>query len=91
MRFIVTLDQDEDGVWVVECPSIPGCVSQGSTREEALENIKDAIALCLEVRAEQGLPLTVETEEVEVVAWVPNLPRLNGREVVRVFESLECS
>jgi predicted RNase H-like HicB family nuclease len=68
MRFLVTLEQDEDGVWVVECPSIPGCVSQGSTREEALENVKEAIALCLEVRAEQGLPLTVETEEVEIVA-----------------------
>jgi predicted RNase H-like HicB family nuclease len=68
MRFLVTLERDEDGVWVVECPSIPGCVSQGGTRDEALENIKEAIALCLEVRAEQGLPLTVETEEVEVVA-----------------------
>jgi predicted RNase H-like HicB family nuclease len=68
MKFVVTLEQDEDGVWVVECPSIPGCVSQGSTRDEALENVKEAIALCLEVRAEQGLPLTVETEEVEVVA-----------------------
>ncbi|HYX25399.1 MAG TPA: type II toxin-antitoxin system HicB family antitoxin [Thermoanaerobaculia bacterium] len=51
MRFQVTLDRDEDGVWVVECPSIPGCVSQGATREEALKNIEEAIALCLEVRA----------------------------------------
>jgi predicted RNase H-like HicB family nuclease len=68
MRFLVTLEQDEDGVWVVECPSIPGCVSQGKTRDEALENIKEAIALCLDVRAEEGLPLTMETEEVEVVA-----------------------
>jgi predicted RNase H-like HicB family nuclease len=68
MRFQVTLDRDEDGVWVVECPSIPGCVSQGATREEALKNIEEAIALCLEVRAERGLPLTIETREVEVVA-----------------------
>ena len=67
MRFSVTLDRDEDGIWVVECPSIPGCVSQGKTREEALENIKEAIALCLEVRAEKGLPLTVETRQIEVV------------------------
>lgn len=66
MRFVVTIDRDEDGVWVVECPSIPGCVSQGSTRQEALENVREAIQLCLEVRAEQGLPLTVETCEVEV-------------------------
>jgi predicted RNase H-like HicB family nuclease len=66
MRFQVTLDRDEDGVWVVQCPSIRGCVSQGKTREEALENIKEAITLCLEVRAEKGLPLTIETEQVEV-------------------------
>jgi predicted RNase H-like HicB family nuclease len=66
MKFNVTLDRDEDGVWVVECPSIPGCVSQGKTREEALENIAEAIALCLEVRAERGLPLTVETRQIEV-------------------------
>lgn len=68
MRFQVTLDRDEDGVWVVECPAIPGCVSQGQTRQEALQNIQEAIALCLEVRAERGLPLTIETREVEVVA-----------------------
>ena len=68
MRFQVTMDRDENGMWVVECPSIPGCVSQGKTRREALANIQEAIALCLEVRAERGLPLTVETHEVEVVA-----------------------
>jgi len=50
MRFNVTLDRDEDGVWIAECPSIPGCVSQGKTKQEAVENIKDAITLCLEVR-----------------------------------------
>jgi len=66
MRFSVTLDRDEDGVWVVECPSIPGCVSQGQTKQEAVENIKDAISACLEVRAERGMPLTVETYQVEV-------------------------
>jgi predicted RNase H-like HicB family nuclease len=68
MRFQVILDRDEDGAWVVECPAIPGCVSQGRSREEALESIREAIALCLEVRAERGLPLTIETREVEVVA-----------------------
>ncbi|GAX35783.1 type II toxin-antitoxin system HicB family antitoxin [Nodularia sp. NIES-3585] len=61
MKFNVTLDRDEDGIWIVECPSIPGCVSQGQTREQALNNIEDAIAACLEVRAERGMPLTVET------------------------------
>ena len=57
MVFNVTIDRDEDGVWVVECPSIPGCVSQGATKEEALENVKDAIRLCLQVRAEKGYPV----------------------------------
>jgi predicted RNase H-like HicB family nuclease len=68
MIFNVTVDRDEDGVWIIECPSIPGCVSQGSTKEEALENVKEAIKLCLEVRAEKGLPLTIETKQVEVAA-----------------------
>ena len=68
MIFNVTIDRDEDGVWIVECPSIPGCVSQGKTKEEALENVKDAIKLCLEVRAEKGMPLTIETRQIEVAA-----------------------
>lgn len=67
MKFTVTLDRDEDGVWVAECPAIPGCASQGATKAQALENIQDAIRLCLEVRAERGLPLTIETHQVEVV------------------------
>jgi len=66
MKFNVMVDRDEDGVWIVECPAIPGCVSQGKTKEEALESIREAIALCLEVRAEKGLPLTIETRQVEV-------------------------
>ena len=68
MKFTVTIVRDEDGIWVVECPAIPGCVSQGETKDEALENVKDAIKLCLEVRAERGLPLTIESRQVEVVA-----------------------
>jgi predicted RNase H-like HicB family nuclease len=66
MKFAVTIERDEDGVWVAECPSIPGCVSQGTTRDEALANVREAIKLCLEVRAERGMPLTVETAQVEV-------------------------
>jgi predicted RNase H-like HicB family nuclease len=67
MKLSVTFDRDEDGIWIAECPSIPGCVSQGKTKPLALKNIKEAIALCLEVRAERGLPLTVETQQVEVL------------------------
>ena len=66
MKFVVSLERDEDGVWVAECPSIPGCVSQGSTRDEAVANVRAAIRDCLEVRAERGLPLTIETRQVEV-------------------------
>lgn len=68
MQFNVVLDRDEDGMWIVECPAIPGCISQGKTKQEALKNIKEAIQLCLEVRAERGMPLTIETRQVEVVA-----------------------
>jgi predicted RNase H-like HicB family nuclease len=66
MIFNVTLYRDEDGAWVIACPAIPGCISQGATREEAMENIKDAIQGCLEVRAEMGMPLTIESGQVEV-------------------------
>jgi predicted RNase H-like HicB family nuclease len=68
MKLFVTIDRDEDGVWIVECPPIPGCISQGSSKQEAIENIKEAIHLCLEVRAEQGLPLTIETRQIEIAA-----------------------
>lgn len=61
MELLVTIDRDENGAWIVECPAIPGCVSQGDTKEQALDNIREAIELCTEVRAEQGLPLTIET------------------------------
>ena len=66
MKFVVTVDRDEDGAYVVECPAIPGCVSQGKTEKEALENIQDAIRQCLAVRSERGMPLSVTIQEVEV-------------------------
>jgi predicted RNase H-like HicB family nuclease len=66
MKLSVTLERDENGMIVAECPAIPGCVGQGKTEEEALANIREAIVACLEVRAEQGLPLTVRTVEIDV-------------------------
>jgi len=66
MKLFVTLERDESGWIVAECPSVPGCVSQGKTEEEALANIREAIQACLEVRAAQGLPLTVRTVEIDV-------------------------
>ena len=66
MRLIVTLQRDETGMIVVECPAIPGCVSQGHTEEDAVRNIQEAIRGCLESRAAHGMPLTVAVREVEV-------------------------
>ena len=57
MKFTVTLEPGEDGKWVAECPSIPGCISEGKTCDEAIDHIKEAIVACLQVRAEQGMPL----------------------------------
>jgi predicted RNase H-like HicB family nuclease len=58
MKLLVTLEKDEVGMIVAGCPSIPGCVSQGRTEAEAIENIREAIAGCLEARAANGMPLT---------------------------------
>jgi predicted RNase H-like HicB family nuclease len=66
VKFVVTVDRDEESVWVAECPSIPGCVSRGLSKEEALSNIRHTIRECLELRAEHGIPLTVETCLIEV-------------------------
>ncbi len=66
MRFIVTLERDETGVIVAECPAIPGCVSQGKTEDEAVENIREAIQACIEAQTAHGLPLTVVTREIEI-------------------------
>jgi predicted RNase H-like HicB family nuclease len=66
MKLIVTLDRDEAGMIVAECPAIPGCISQGKTEGEAMANIREAIQACVETRAANGMPLTVATREVEV-------------------------
>jgi len=66
MKLIVTLERDETGMIVAACPAIPGCISQGKTEEESLANIREAIKLCLEARAANGMPLTVTTREVEI-------------------------
>ncbi|MCX5674573.1 MAG: type II toxin-antitoxin system HicB family antitoxin [Planctomycetota bacterium] len=66
MKLVVTLERDETGVIVAECPAIPGCISQGRTEEEALANIREAIQGCIQARAANGMPLTVATREIEV-------------------------
>jgi predicted RNase H-like HicB family nuclease len=69
MTFVVVLEKGEDGYIVAECPALPGCVSQGHTREEALANIREAIQGVIKVRLKHGLPIPEETLiEVEVPA-----------------------
>ena len=58
----------EDGSWVADCPSLPGCVSQGETREDAIKNIKEAIEGYVLVLQEDGLPVPKERFEAMVVA-----------------------
>ncbi len=69
MRYRVLLEQDEDGRFVAEVPSLPGCISQGSTRAEAIEHVKEAIAGYLESLAAHGEPIppSISEEVVEVV------------------------
>jgi predicted RNase H-like HicB family nuclease len=64
----VVLYPGEDGYWVAECPSLPGCISQGATREQAIENIKEAIRGYVAALAEDGLPIPEERFETFVVA-----------------------
>jgi predicted RNase H-like HicB family nuclease len=59
-------EPDETGTIVAECPAIPGCVSQGRTEAEALENIREAIVGCLAAREANHMPLTIAVREVEV-------------------------
>ena len=68
MRYRVHIEQDEDGMFVVECPALPGCISQGKTRAEALENIKDAIKGYVEsLKMEnEPVPPSIFEEVVEI-------------------------
>ena len=66
MKLLVTLERDETGMLVAECPSIPGCVSQGATESEALENIREAIVGCVAARVANGMPLTIAVHEIEI-------------------------
>jgi antitoxin HicB len=70
MKFRVHIEPDEDGMFVAECPTLPGCISQGGTRDEAVLNIKDAIAGYLDSLDKHGeaVPLPVNEEVVEVTA-----------------------
>lgn len=68
MKYRALIEQDEDGVFIAEVPALPGCISQGQTRSEAVENIKEAIALYLESLEAHGdpVPPAITEELVEV-------------------------
>ena len=68
MKFRVLIDQDEDGVFVAQVPALPGCVTQGGTRQEAVSNAQEAIAVYLESLNERGdpIPPTINEELVDV-------------------------
>lgn len=70
MKYRIIIEQDEEGTFVAECPSLPGCLSQGKTRVEALKNIKDAIQGYLESlrKHNEPVPPSIEEEMVEVNA-----------------------
>ena len=70
MRYRVLIERDEDGIFIAECPALPGCISQGATRTEAIENIKDAISGYLESLRQHNEPVppSIDEETVEVVA-----------------------
>jgi predicted RNase H-like HicB family nuclease len=67
MRQII-LYPGEDGFWVAECPSLPGCVSQGDTREEAIQNIREAIQGYIAALEEDGLQVPEERFQAILVA-----------------------
>jgi len=70
MKYRVLIAQDEEGVFVAEVPSLPGCISQGDTRAQALDNIKEAIAGYLESLEahNEPVPPTISEEIVEISA-----------------------
>lgn len=68
MLYRVLIEQDEDGAFVAECPALPGCISEGATRAEAVANIRDAIKGYLESLREhdEPIPPSIHEETVEV-------------------------
>jgi antitoxin HicB len=68
MRYRILIERDEDDAFIAECPSLPGCISEGKSRKEALENIRDAIKGYLESlkKHDEPIPPSIEEEIVEV-------------------------
>ena len=63
MKFRIIIEQDEDGIFIAECPTLPGCISQGKTRTEAINNISDAAKGYLESLKKHNEPIPPSIEE----------------------------
>ena len=70
MKYRILIEQDQDEIFVAECPSLPGCISQGNSRKEVLENIQDAIKGYLESlrKHDEPIPPSIEEEIVEIAS-----------------------
>ena len=68
MKYRILIEQDEDGIFIAECPSLPGCISQGNSRSEALENIREAMLAYIESLEKHGdpIPPSISEELLEV-------------------------
>jgi len=90
VRYRILIEEDEDGVFVAECPTLPGCISQGNSREEALANIQDAIKGYLESLKKHDEPIPPSSEKeprdvnskqlttIDVAGWDSGLPASGG-------------
>jgi len=67
LNFKIVLEKDEDGWIVATCPSLPGCISQGKTEKQALENMKEAIELHIKSLAEDGIPFQPKSKSIKEV------------------------
>ena len=66
LRYRVIIEKDEDGILVAKVPDLPGCATEGKTRQELLKNVKEAIQAYLEALKEHGEPVPIETVQVSV-------------------------
>lgn len=69
-KFRVLIEKDEEGIYIAECPSLPGCISQGKSRDEAISNVKDAMKGYVESLRKHGEPVPpgIDEEVVEIDA-----------------------
>jgi antitoxin HicB len=88
LQYRIIIQQDEDKIYVAKCSSLPGCISQGKTRAEVLNNIKDAISGYLASLKKHNEPIpSIEEELIEVV---PKIPIVSGIKVVKALAKIGC-